>query len=186
MAMITHVVVEGESDAAILAALITPHLAPGAFHVTAAGGFSPAISLARTYCLDPDVPVALVLDADSVIPEEVRRRRNLVARNLAPYADSDRFMLLFAEPSTEAWLFSGPRATHKLGTAGRTAKAANLDAKRQLQRMLGTDRPHTPADVAKLFKPAELRRAAERQPLSDLVAFIQANQSPRQLSVTAG
>jgi hypothetical protein len=102
----TEVVVESEPDAVALRSILRPRVPPGTFRVTAAGGFSPAMSLARTFCLDPNVPVALVLNSGSTDAAVVRRRRELVASNLIDFSESGRLSIVIAEPSTHSWLLA--------------------------------------------------------------------------------
>jgi hypothetical protein len=69
--MNAYIVTEGAQDKAVVEALLPADLSREVA-VVAGGGGSGAVSMARTLLVRHHVPVALVLDADSLSPERVR------------------------------------------------------------------------------------------------------------------
>jgi hypothetical protein len=176
------IVVEGKTDLQILTAILTSVVSPDLFRITAAGGFSPAISLSNTYCLRGNSPVALVLDSDSTDVEEVQRRKSLVLRSLSPYVESGRVRLFFAEPSIERWLFLAP------STVARLSKKARPEVKQQIERnpkamlkvLMDIEFGNKPRHLKDLLSVADFKSLASKPPVADLVSFV------RQASVESG
>lgn len=96
--MTCHIVTEGRSDAQLLSRLIPTGSFGAQIHVIAAGGRSPAVSLARSYLAITSDHVALVVDADSEDPAEIDRRRQYILDALREVSNEERFFLLLAVP----------------------------------------------------------------------------------------
>lgn len=76
-----YLITEGVSDQEILKTVITPHLLSRVDFVAGAGRYS-AQSLARSILATEQVPVALVLDADTVVATAVREQFDLLKTSL--------------------------------------------------------------------------------------------------------
>ena len=181
--MTCRIVTEGVTDEIILKALLAPHVPASAFATTSAGGFSPAIALARTLLLKGQSGIVLVVDANAITEAEVRNRTRLAERTLLPY-EANRYRLFMAIPSIEAWLFLDANVTTSL--LGRSAPASwTANALRHpkiiLQRALVRRQRRTdlPALQA-LLNATDLRPMANHQPVRSLIEFVRGTSPPPQ------
>jgi hypothetical protein len=175
MAMICRVVTEGVTDEMVLRALLAPHVPQQLFSITAAGGLSPAISLARTLLLKGRYYVALTVDSDSVEEIEIQRRTRIAEQLLGPF-EADRYRVFIAIPSVESWLFLDPKVTASI--VGKSApstviKHVQTHPKQMLKWVLRHryQRDKLPA-LQQLLNEIDLRPLGRRHPLSDLIAYI--------------
>lgn len=101
--MKTVVVTEKESDVLLLKALVGEAGASADF--VKAGGWSGADSLARSYLVDGQHDVALVVDADSYDEHRVEERQRFLTHSLASVALRTRWQVLVIAPEIEVLLF---------------------------------------------------------------------------------
>lgn len=97
------VVTEEETDVSLLKALIGG-TSKGVEFVKS-GGWSAADSLARSYLIDGQHDVALVVDAASYDPRMVEERRRFLTRSLASVALRTRWQVFVIAPEIEILLF---------------------------------------------------------------------------------
>lgn len=97
------VVTEGESDILLLKALIGEASDTAKF--VKAGGWSSADSLARSYLVDGQHDVVLVVDADSYDLSMVEERRRFLNFSLASVALRTHWQVIVIAPEIEALLF---------------------------------------------------------------------------------
>jgi hypothetical protein len=101
-----YVVVEGETDAAILSRVLADQLHSGEVEIKVGQGRSSAVSLARTMLVSRrEALTALVLDADSTDRERVGEMEAELEGSLADVSRRERFGLFLLVPSIEACLF---------------------------------------------------------------------------------
>lgn len=98
------IVTEGPTDAAILRAILASVPDLPEYETVAAGGWSAADSLARSYLLIGKNDVALVVDADSRDPNVVEDRKRFLRRSLASVPSRTRFEVVVMEPTIESLL----------------------------------------------------------------------------------
>jgi len=103
--MRTHVLVESNQSAFMLARLLNAEQEAGFIEIRAAGPSSSLYSAARTLLAVRGEPVALLLDADSTYPEAVARRRLTAEEVVGDVASSAPLRVLVAVPALEALLF---------------------------------------------------------------------------------
>jgi len=173
--MTCRIVTEGVTDEIILKALLASHVPASAFAITSAGGFSPAIALARTLLLKGQSGIVLIVDANAVTEAEVRNKRLLADRTLVPY-DPNRYRLFMAIPSIEAWLFLDAKVTVSLlGSNAPPSMIANAPRHPKVilrnTLMRRYRRPDLTA-LQKLLNESDLRPIASHQPVLGLVEFI--------------
>ena len=106
--MRTHVLVESNQSAIMLAKLLSAEQEAGLIEIRAAGPSSSLYSAARTLLAVRGEPVALLLDADSTYPEAVARRRLTAEEVVGDVASSAPLRVLVAVPALEALLFLRP------------------------------------------------------------------------------
>jgi len=101
-----YVVVEGETDAAILSRVLADQLSTGEVEIKIGRGRSSAVSLARTMLVScREALTALVLDADSTDQERIGEMEVELEGSLADVSRRERFGLFLFVPSIEACLF---------------------------------------------------------------------------------
>jgi hypothetical protein len=103
--MKTHLLVESNQSAILLAKLLNPEQIAGLIEIRAAAPSSSLYSAARTFLAVRAEPVVLLLDADSTDPDAVTRRRLTAEEVVGDVAASAPFRVLVAVPSLEALLF---------------------------------------------------------------------------------
>jgi hypothetical protein len=173
--MICRVVTEGITDQMILRALLAPHVPEEHYSITAAGGFSPAISLARTLLLKGRYYVALAVDSDSIEEPEIQRRTRITEQLMGPF-EGNRYRIFIAIPTVESWLFLDPKVTAAIvgkSAPPAVAKNAPTHPKQMLKWVLRHryGRDNLPA-LQQLLNEIDLPPLGKRHPLSDLIAFI--------------
>jgi hypothetical protein len=140
--MKTHVLVESNQSAFLLAKLLNSEQEAGLIEIRAAAPSSSLYSAARTLLAVRGEPVALLLDADSTDPEAVARRRLTAEEVVGDVASSAPLRVLVAVPALEALLFQHP------DPVARTFGAAAAD-----QHMLDLGRLN-PREALKRLDPA--------------------------------
>jgi hypothetical protein len=106
--MRTNVLVESNHSAIMLARLLSAEQAAGLIEIRAAGPSSSLYSAARTLLAVRGEPVALLLDADSTVPEAVARRQFTAEELVGDVASAAPVRVLVAVPAIEALLFLRP------------------------------------------------------------------------------
>jgi hypothetical protein len=102
--MITYIVCEGLADAQLLN-FVLPKKLQNDVEVVAAGGLSAVKSLARSLVVRRQVPVAIVVDADSVVPEAVEDRRKNIEEIVKSVAGNTPVKVIVAVPEMEVIFF---------------------------------------------------------------------------------
>ncbi|ETW98069.1 hypothetical protein [Candidatus Entotheonella palauensis] len=101
-----YVVVEGDTDAAILSSVLADLLHSGEVEIKVGQGRSSAVSLARTMLVSRrEALTALVLDADSTNRERIGEMEAELEGSLADVSRHGRFGVFLLVPSIEACLF---------------------------------------------------------------------------------
>ena len=101
--MKTVVVTEEDSDVLLLRALIGEK--SNTIEFVKSGGWSAADSLARSYLVDGQHDVALVVDAASYDPRMVEEKRRFLTQSLASVALRTRWQVFVIAPEIEVLLF---------------------------------------------------------------------------------
>ena len=94
-------ITEREFDKALFQTLV----GTGDIKYIAAGGWSSADSLARSYLTDPQTRVVLVVDADTSDPNLVEDRKRFLRHSLGQIAQNTRWRVVVIAPETERLLF---------------------------------------------------------------------------------
>lgn len=102
--MTAYIVCEGERDAQLLKRLL-PEEFLGNVEVVAAGGLSAIKSLARSLIVRRQSPVAIVADADAIIPEQVEQRLKDTEEIVGNIAANTPVKVLIAVPTLEIIFF---------------------------------------------------------------------------------
>ena len=138
------VVTEEESDVLLLKSLVGE--GSNTVEFVKSGGWSAADSLARSYLVDGQHDVALVVDADSYDPRMVEERRRFLTHSLASVALRTRWQVFVIAPEIEALLFADRRTLEEL--IGRAVSEAEFqegrfEPKKVLRKLLsGKSRTH--------------------------------------------
>lgn len=113
--MNAYVVTEGALDAEFLRRVLQTAKLPE-FHVSPAGARSSAIALAKSILLSRGVPVAVVLDADTIDKRGLAELEMVYYDLLRPASPRVPFRVFLAVPALEEVLFSDPAAlSHLVG-----------------------------------------------------------------------
>lgn len=102
--MIAYIVCEGPSDAELLKTVLPKKLLNDV-EVVAGGGLSAVKSLARSLVVRRQVPVIIVADADSVVPELVQERLKDIEEIVESVAINTPVKVVLAVPEMEAIFF---------------------------------------------------------------------------------
>lgn len=102
--MIAYIVCEGSFDVQLLKIVIPEELL-NKVEVVAAGGLSAVKSLARSLIVRRQVPVGVVIDADSVAPEVVKERLKSVEELVESVSANIPFKVIAAVPEMEIIFF---------------------------------------------------------------------------------
>lgn len=103
------VVTEQKEDEALLRRVLSTGAPEGSFRLVSAGGYSPAVSLARSVLATSPDRVALVVDAGSSENSQVQRRQRWLEDALSEVAEPGRYLSLVVVPEIEAWYFGTPQ-----------------------------------------------------------------------------
>jgi hypothetical protein len=142
-----------------------------------AGGYSSAISLARSMLLSPGKRIAVVLDADTRDPEEAAKRRRFVEAALEEYALDSQFRVFLAEPTIEAWLFLDPIVTAALLPAEQIEflkPRVATEPRRVLEEVLGQNGHPANFMIAlkELLDRVDLTPVTKHWPVDELVDYV--------------
>lgn len=172
--MNAYLVTEGESDAKLLHVLLADEVRQG-LRVVLGGGRSGAISLARSLNSARQVPVALVVDADTTNEGRVREERMTIGDLLRMGSSGAPIDVFLAVPELEVLLFSdrllltrilGREVPHDDWIAGR------FEPKKALGRILAADMgPGVMSRVAANLSETEAAQLADHPLIREIRAF---------------
>jgi hypothetical protein len=111
--MIAYIICESHSDIQILQAILPKQLLKEVEFV-AAGGISSVTSLARSIVVRRQVPVAIVVDADSTVPELVQMQTNSIKEIVESVSVSTPVKVILFVPEMEAIFFQDTQLLAKL------------------------------------------------------------------------
>ncbi len=173
--MNAYVVTEGESDAKFLSVLLADEVREG-LRVVQGGGRSGAISFARSLNSARQVPVALVLDADTTNEGRLREERVTVSDLLHMGASGAPIRAFLAVPELEVLFFSdrqllarilGREIPHDDWIAGR------FEPKRALGRMLADEMgPGVMSRIVANLTEADVEQLADHPLIRDIRGFL--------------
>jgi hypothetical protein len=170
-----YVVTEGAADAEFLRRILSTAKLPE-FHVSSAGAKSSAISLAKSILLRRGVPVAVVLDADTLDEGSVAEQEMVYYDLLRPASPRVPFRVFFAVPALEGILFSDPAAlSHIVGKpiSAAAARDAEFRPAQVLQDLMGTGaNGNWHAQLVERIQPLQAASLAKHPLVRDLAEFI--------------
>jgi 5S rRNA maturation endonuclease (ribonuclease M5) len=102
--MTAYIVCEGERDAQLLKRLLPEEFVSNV-EIVAAGGISAVKSLARSLIVRRQSPVAIVADADVIIPEQVEQRLKDTEEIVGNIAANTPVKVILAVPTLETIFF---------------------------------------------------------------------------------
>lgn len=173
--MKAYIVTEGDLDRELLELLLPKELSEDVTIVTA-GGASGATSMARSLVALRRVPVALVVDANSISPDLVRERSLGLRELLQSVSVGTPAEVFLAVPEMEEIYFQVPHLLDRVlkvdipETLSIMAEARPKDA---LSRLLGSH--ETIKSVSQLLSalaPNDLEELRRVKPISDLEEFL--------------
>lgn len=139
MSLKCHVVTEGESDRRLLELLLADELTSNLVQIWNSHGYNAALSTARSLAAVRAVPVALVLDADTINEEGVADRRNYLEEALGSAAASAPWSVFLAVPELEIIFYDAPgvvEATFGVTLNELQRELANVQPKRELEKLM--------------------------------------------------
>ncbi len=102
--MNAYIVCEGAFDRQLLQRVLPEELLNNV-EIVAAGGLSAAKSLARSLLVRRQLPIAIVVDADSVAPELIQERLNTIEEIIESVSVNTLVKVILAVPSMETIFF---------------------------------------------------------------------------------
>ena len=123
--MIAYVVTEGQFNADVLRTLLRPELVQGVGFVRA-GGVSAIRSMASSLVVVRQVPVAIVVDSDSMDPVVIRERHRDIEEFVASDSPGIPIKVIMAVPELEAIFFDDPRILDRIFNGGVTQGILDL------------------------------------------------------------
>ena len=167
--MQTHIVVECNTDAAILKMVLAPELAGNGMRIWSAGAKSAADSLARTLLSVREEPTILVVDSDS---ESDTEERQFFENSLHRVAAKEMWRLCLAVPTIESCFFDHPEFVEdlfaiKLSEADKVlARFRPKDVLEKLFQSKGMR--YSPESISTLLKDKDLTLLRESNLLRDI------------------
>jgi hypothetical protein len=174
--MKTLVITEGKLDQLLLDRVLRADPPHGQFRVVAAGGLSSAISLARSYLATGGDRIALVLDADTTNPNEIRAKQSEIEELLEAVGSKTRFTVRLIVPEAEALLFSDRRTAESLFKR-RLSEQEWAEAQYQPHKVLSQVMQRG-RSLEHLLNDHDLSALAHAGPIEDLRHFIAGEDSP--------
>lgn len=102
--MIAYIVTEGDFESELLKKVLPENLKKD-IEIVPAGGVSATKSLARSLIVRRQVPVAVVIDSDSLVPDLVQERRSDIQEILESVAVNTPVKVILAVPQIETIFF---------------------------------------------------------------------------------
>lgn len=109
-----YIITEGITDQLLLKSILSLDEERSDVQIVAAGGWSSADSLARTLLATSDDQVALVVDSDSIDPEQIEYRKRFLNRSLNEAGLPSRWRVILIEPEIDALLFTDKELLEKI------------------------------------------------------------------------
>lgn len=106
------IIMEGQTDAAILRALLSPELLK-ACHLMPIAPRSTMVSVARTYLIKHHAPTAVLLDTDTLDPTIISERIQTTRYLMAAAAGDTPFDIIYCVPHIEAIFFEDTSALQR-------------------------------------------------------------------------
>jgi|GEM_PF-3222220 len=172
-----YVICAGETDRAILGAVLGNLADLPSIRLVQGGGRSGAVSFARTYLTRPDARVVLVCDADTTNQKRIAEERQALEGVLGLAGPSERYLVVLAIPEIEAWLFADEHARRLFGSDlnWKLEYQARFEPKRVLQELLKCpDSSAYPAALSEWLAGVDLSPLAEIEPIVKLREFLAA------------
>jgi hypothetical protein len=175
--MRTHVLVESNQSAFMLARLLSAEYEAGLIEIRATGPSSSLYSAARTLLAIRGEPVALLLDADSTYPEAVARRRLTAEEVVGDVASSAPLRVLVAVPALEALLFLRPhpiaRAFGEAASDERMLELGRLNPREALKRLdPGRDWWTASLNLVLTLNDGDIAELRSTPPIDELLEFL--------------
>jgi hypothetical protein len=175
--MRTHVLVESNQSAMMLAKVLSTELEAGLIEIRAAGPLSSLYSAARTLLAVRGEPVALLLDADSNDPEAVARRQLTAEEVVGDVASSAALRVLVAVPAIEALLFlRRDPITRAFGAAAsdeHTLELGRLNPREALKRLDPGGHSWTASlNLIRTLNDGDIAELRSEPPIQELLDFL--------------
>lgn len=168
------IVVEGETDAAILGHVLG--VLPSAPSILVGHGRSSAISLARSALVARGTPTALVLDANSTDEDQIVRTRVELEEALTAAGSAAPYHVCLAIPTIEAWLWRDSDGMKRILNGTRwpdVETEARFAPKRVLVTLLEQrNERYSPQAIDRLMARVDLARIRNTDEVRGLLAFL--------------
>lgn len=174
MAVSNHILVEGDSDEAILKAIL-PETREGVRYWRSQGRGS-MLSLARSLLANSGGQVAVVLDADTTDKAAVEELRKN-ARKLLELAgdEAENWALIVFIPEIEEIFLQDDGILKSLGASAATVRTLRADGHRNSRDVFRSILSRKRKSMDEWLKATDLSRFRERTPIEGLVTFLRAH-----------
>ncbi|MCX7048617.1 MAG: hypothetical protein NTX50_24410 [Candidatus Sumerlaeota bacterium] len=136
-----YVVVAGETDEALMKSLLLP-LVSKDVKLISAEGRSSAMSLATSLLAAKKLPVALVVDSDTLNKSAIAEEKDFLQAMLRRGSSGTRYKVVMAVPTIEKLIIETPEAIHKLNNGknlkGIEREYAEMNPKAMLEKITGS------------------------------------------------
>jgi hypothetical protein len=171
--MIAYIVCEGDFEAQLLQRILPKSLLTGV-QIVAAGGFSAAKSLARSLLVRRQVPMAIVVDADSVDPDLIQERLTSTENIISSVAVNTSTRVILAVPSFEMIFFQDHFLLARLLGYEPSQDMLNLaisQPRKALQQLLANS--HTnPSQIINKLTDEEMATLLKAPVIQELIHFL--------------
>jgi hypothetical protein len=174
--MITYIVCEGNFDAQLLKIVIPRKLLNDVEVVTAGGGYA-IKSLARSLVVRRQVPVVIVVDSDSVVPELVQQRLKDIEEIVGGVAANTPVKVIMAVPEIETIFFQDASILSRLlgySPPKNILDMAVYQPKKALEQLLSqSEIIHNPSEIIYRLTNKDIEILQLSSVMQEIVHFLQ-------------
>jgi hypothetical protein len=183
--MIAYIVCEGDLDAQLLQRLLPEGLMQE-IEVVSAGGVSAVKSLSRSLIVRRQVPVAIVVDADSVDPKVVQERRENLVEIVESVSVNTPVKVILAIPAMETIFFQDSDLLARLLGFQPAQAILNLAISQPCQalaQLLAQSLTHhNQSQLINQFTHADLKILRKAPVMQEIIHFLQSVQETAKVS----
>jgi hypothetical protein len=174
--MIAYIVCEGPADAHLLKVVLPEELLNNV-EVVSAGGVSATKSLARSLLVRRQVPIAIVVDADSVTPDLVQERRQSIKEIAESIAGNLPVKVILAIPEMEIIFFQDTSLLTRLlgyNLPNDIITLENLQPRQALEQLISQSKIiRNQLDIINLLSKEDARILQNSPVIRELIQFLQ-------------
>jgi len=176
MNLTCHIVTEGDLDRLLLERLLADLLASKVVQIWNSHGYNAALSTARSLAAVRCVPVALVVDADTISGEGIADRRSYLEEALGSAAASAPWSVFLAIPELEITFYDAPgviESTFGVTLNELQRELARVQPKRELEKLMTQRQITSRTQLLDLLSQEQIALLRETPLIRDIREFVQ-------------